>query len=58
MTKVLVKLGKHKDLQGNIIDEKRRDNGRVVFTVKLDIGSQESFAFHEVRYFSEILKEA
>jgi hypothetical protein len=58
MTKISVKLGKHKDLQGNIVGEKRRDNGSVVFVVKLDKGDQESFAFHEVQYYNENLQEA
>jgi hypothetical protein len=58
LTKVRVKLGKYKDVQGNIIDEKRRDNGKVIFIVKLDKGEQETFAFHEVRYYVEDLQEA
>jgi hypothetical protein len=58
LTKIRVRAGKHKDLQGNIINETRGDNGRVLFTVKLDIGIQESFAFHEVRYYNDNLQEA
>lgn len=58
LTKVRVKLGEYKDLQGNIIDEKRRDNGKVIFTVKLDKGEQKTFAFHEVRYYAEDLQQA
>ena len=56
MTKIRVKLGKHKDLQGNIVGEKRRDNGSVVFVVKLDKGDKEQFAFHEVRYHNDNLR--
>ena len=58
MTKIRVKLGKHKDLQGNIVGEKRRDNGSVVFVVKLDKGDQDSFSFHEVQYHNDNLQEA
>ncbi len=47
-TRIRLKLGEHKDKHGEIVKEIHLPKGKVAFTIKMDTGEHEQFAFHEI----------